>query len=574
MSEVAPDEVPAEPKRKYPKLRAFTVNGALVLGALVAVFGTAEAYLRFTGFHAADFSPNAVLFAQWTEPDQLLGFVRIPGTKWRRKAYPDRFAPVVSYETDANGFRNPPGINAADIAFIGDSFTEGATAPFENTFPRLVEAKLGTRVINLGRYSYGPPQELAVLWKYGLSYQPKTVVWVLFEGNDLADSQLAYNGLSRQLYLPLTTNWSKMGSMWFNDVQLHELAQPPNGDDWYYRAAPLMNLTGRFAESHVVGENLIQNGRFKYRPHGNPWEIPPSLRDAVEQVPAPRAPVVKRALRAQVPAGTDVEITQTVQDLKPATPYLLTGYFRTENLLGPARLEVQQWHNGECTLLRFAPGVSRTHDWTKVSVVFTTSATPGDVRILLRRPANPPKAKQGTPRPKLLQLVDVALHQRARLRDSWGLVGTFDSAEYGVTEVGFRYKCPEKIDETFPQGWMVTSEMLARGHDLCRENGIRLLIVYLPTALRVHGPYCDFAADAPLNEYLPGGDWNIPDEFALRAAAFCAERQIPFIDATAALRDAAGRGEMVYAPRYDTHLFYRGHEIVAELLATAIETHK
>lgn len=190
----------------------------------------------------------------------------------------------------------------------------------------------------------------------------------------------------------------------------------------------------------------------------------------------------------------------------------------------------------------------------------------------MRRPTNPPKPKQGIERLKLAQLVDVALHQRAQLRERLGLTGTFDSAEFGVTEVGFDYKYAPHIDESSPQGWMVTSEMLRRGHVLCQANGIRLLVVYLPIALRVHGPYSRFSADASLTDYVPGGDWYAADEFALRAGALCAELGIPFIDATAPLRDGAARREFVYAPRYDSHLYYRGHEIVASLIAGALET--
>lgn len=130
----------------------------------------------------------------WTEPDQLLSYVRKPNLSWQRQTYPDQFSPVVTYNTDANGFRNPPGVDMAEIAFIGDSFTEAGTIPLEKTFPRLVEQKLGTTIVNLGRGGYGPPQEVAVLWKYAPQYKPKTVVWTLFEGNDIKDAQMYYKG--------------------------------------------------------------------------------------------------------------------------------------------------------------------------------------------------------------------------------------------------------------------------------------------------------------------------------------------------------------------------------------------
>ena len=44
-------------------------------------------------------------------------------------------------------------------------------------------------MINLARGAYGPQQELIVLKRYGLAYEPRFVVWQLFEGNDLVDAE-------------------------------------------------------------------------------------------------------------------------------------------------------------------------------------------------------------------------------------------------------------------------------------------------------------------------------------------------------------------------------------------------
>ena len=54
---------------------------------------------------------------------------------------------------------------------------------------RRVAQSTGLSVINLARGAYGPQQELIVLKRYGLSYEPRVVVWQLFEGNDLADAE-------------------------------------------------------------------------------------------------------------------------------------------------------------------------------------------------------------------------------------------------------------------------------------------------------------------------------------------------------------------------------------------------
>lgn len=123
----------------------------------------------------------------YSSADPVLGFVRRPGVSWRRHVR-ERDQSVY-YRTDENGFRNPPGTKAADVVFIGDSFTEAALVSEEATFVRRVGAETGVPVVNLGRGAYGPQQELIVLQRFGFAYQPQLVVWQVFGGNDLTDAE-------------------------------------------------------------------------------------------------------------------------------------------------------------------------------------------------------------------------------------------------------------------------------------------------------------------------------------------------------------------------------------------------
>jgi lysophospholipase L1-like esterase len=122
----------------------------------------------------------------FSAPDAELGFVRKPGVVWRGRLAEDERS--VEYRTDENGFRNPPGRKNADVVFIGDSFTEAAQVAAADTFVERTEKETGLTVANLGRGAYGPQQELTVLKRYGLAYQPRAVVWQIFEGNDLSDA--------------------------------------------------------------------------------------------------------------------------------------------------------------------------------------------------------------------------------------------------------------------------------------------------------------------------------------------------------------------------------------------------
>jgi len=161
-----------------------TVLILVVVGCADAVYtvGVCKAY---TGQHS-DFwfhqeTPSGTL------PDEELGFVRRPGLTWEGSPFPGGAS--VLYRTDENGFRNPPNQARADVVFIGDSFTEAGTVTEGETFVRLAEHLTGLTVVNLGRAMYGPQQELIVLEKFGFEYQPRAVVWQIFEGNDLSDAR-------------------------------------------------------------------------------------------------------------------------------------------------------------------------------------------------------------------------------------------------------------------------------------------------------------------------------------------------------------------------------------------------
>jgi len=92
------------------------------------------------------------------------------------------------YESDRFGFNNPDSIynsKTRPILVIGDSFVHGHCVPRgKDVAGRL--RQLGKPAINLGMQGNGPLLELATLVEYGLPLKPKMVLWVYFEGNDLA----------------------------------------------------------------------------------------------------------------------------------------------------------------------------------------------------------------------------------------------------------------------------------------------------------------------------------------------------------------------------------------------------
>ena len=88
---------------------------------------------------------------------------------------------------DRNGFRNRQDLESADIVVIGDSFVEGLTVSDAELGTSQLARLEGKVVANLGQSTYGPLQEQIVFKRYGLPLQPRVVVWMFFEGNDLQD---------------------------------------------------------------------------------------------------------------------------------------------------------------------------------------------------------------------------------------------------------------------------------------------------------------------------------------------------------------------------------------------------
>lgn len=129
-------------------------------------------------------------------PDRELLWLRRPGqhitgetrgdlVDWLGVPTNRRYAVDIQY--DSHGFRNPEELSTASVVAIGDSFLEGVLVPGDQLVSAQLAERLGVEVANLGQSGYGPPQQLAVLRRFGLELQPDAVVWFFFEGNDLLD---------------------------------------------------------------------------------------------------------------------------------------------------------------------------------------------------------------------------------------------------------------------------------------------------------------------------------------------------------------------------------------------------
>jgi lysophospholipase L1-like esterase len=127
--------------------------------------------------------PNRNAMGEWTLGDIVrMGFV------------PEEKSPALLHRfpvrTDAEGFRNDTAPAQAEVAALGDSFTDALTLPVELGWPARLERRLGRSVRNYGVAGFGPQQELRVLRDRALPRGPRVVVVAFFAGNDIPGAAL------------------------------------------------------------------------------------------------------------------------------------------------------------------------------------------------------------------------------------------------------------------------------------------------------------------------------------------------------------------------------------------------
>jgi lysophospholipase L1-like esterase len=97
----------------------------------------------------------------------------------------------VDIRINAIGFRESSALGDAQIMALGDSFTFGWGVSESESWPESLEQELETTVYNLGVHDASPKQELEllkyVLGQHGDKIRMKTLLWMIYEGNDLED---------------------------------------------------------------------------------------------------------------------------------------------------------------------------------------------------------------------------------------------------------------------------------------------------------------------------------------------------------------------------------------------------
>jgi hypothetical protein len=106
--------------------------------------------------------------------------------------------------------------------------------------------------------------------------------------------------------------------------------------------------------------------------------------------------------------------------------------------------------------------------------------------------------------------------------------------------------------------WHRTKATLEEGARFCHQQGIHLILCYVPDKFRVYQPLVELPPDSPCRQWVT---WPLPGNFA----EFCRASQIPFIDLTVPLQQCVRQGGMPYPPT-DSHWSPEGHKLVAKVL--------
>ena len=181
--------------------------GLLYLGCVLALIGHEvglRAFPLLVPESAAQRLPHggALHYGERTDGhrwDDELGYLPLAGRCWeypRPEFLIDDQTPrgaasseQVEFCTDADGFRNPSDLLAPAIGVIGDSFVQGATIPLEHAWTTLLGDSLDGSVLNLGVGGFAPQQSVIVLKRFGLPRRPSLVLFAIYEGNDIDDTE-------------------------------------------------------------------------------------------------------------------------------------------------------------------------------------------------------------------------------------------------------------------------------------------------------------------------------------------------------------------------------------------------
>jgi hypothetical protein len=129
-----------------------------------------------------------------------------------------------------------------------------------------------------------------------------------------------------------------------------------------------------------------------------------------------------------------------------------------------------------------------------------------------------------------------------------------------------RYRYQPQLSQQMVVGMEETLKAVETGFRLCQDQGIRLVLIFIPSMVRVMEPWLTFDDAAQRERYLPGSTVKGQGDFSSQLQQLCQQLGCPYLDALPALRSQAARdNKQIYIPN-DEHLDVMGHQVIAQLL--------
>jgi hypothetical protein len=130
------------------RLGKFIVDSLIILGVTFLIILVIEGFLRL--FFPQNLVGTSIIGKTFLNSDAILGMRYTPRSKWRF-VHPEY---SVEYEINEHGFRDkkehlvPKPEGAIRVLLIGDSFTFGQSVNYDQTWPVIVEKRLGQSGMN------------------------------------------------------------------------------------------------------------------------------------------------------------------------------------------------------------------------------------------------------------------------------------------------------------------------------------------------------------------------------------------------------------------------------------------
>ena len=145
-------------------------------------------------------------------------------------------------------------------------------------------------------------------------------------------------------------------------------------------------------------------------------------------------------------------------------------------------------------------------------------------------------------------------------------VATLRYTDQTEQALALRYRYQPQQPEQMAVGMDETLKAIEMGFRLCQDQGIRLVLVFIPSMVRVMESWLTFNDAAQRERYLPGSTGRAQRDFSSHLQQLCQQLGCPYLDALPALRSQAARdNKRIYIPN-DEHVDVMGHQVLAQLL--------